>query len=91
MSFFMGYSSSSHWLLICDYFQELPDLEDVVVSEFPPEEEIFFQKVTFSLIPVISLISSNETSLNTFTKVLQNEDNLSCEMLGDAIIYAFII
>ncbi|XP_009576605.1 PREDICTED: dynein assembly factor 1, axonemal [Fulmarus glacialis] len=52
------------------YLDELPDLEDVDVNEFPPEEEVFVQKVRFLL------NSSDEAYLNTFTNVLQNEDNL---------------
>ncbi|NXD39141.1 DAAF1 factor, partial [Copsychus sechellarum] len=35
--------------------EELPDLEDVVVSEFSPEEEIFFQKQDYH--PKIEIIS----------------------------------
>ncbi|NXP36312.1 DAAF1 factor, partial [Leiothrix lutea] len=42
--------------------EELPDLEDVVVSEFPPEEEIFVQKQDYR--PKIEIISevTNDSS-----------------------------
>ncbi|NWS23729.1 DAAF1 factor, partial [Polioptila caerulea] len=42
---------------------ELPDLEDVVVSEFPPEEEIFVQKQDYHpKIEVISEVTNDRSS-----------------------------
>ncbi|NXR22714.1 DAAF1 factor, partial [Cinclus mexicanus] len=43
--------------------EELPDLEDVVVSEFPPEEEIFFQKQDYH--PKIEIISEVTNDSNS--------------------------
>ncbi|XP_071670301.1 dynein axonemal assembly factor 1 isoform X3 [Patagioenas fasciata] len=37
------------------YLDELPDLEDIDTNEFPPEEEIFFQKQDY--LPKIEIIS----------------------------------
>ncbi|NWX58082.1 DAAF1 factor, partial [Promerops cafer] len=42
---------------------ELPDLEDVVVSEFPPEEEIFVQKQDYH--PKIEIISEVTNDSNS--------------------------
>ncbi|XP_032925272.1 dynein axonemal assembly factor 1 isoform X2 [Catharus ustulatus] len=42
--------------------EELPDLEDVVVSEFPPEEEIFFQKDYHPKIEIISEVTNDSNS-----------------------------
>ncbi|NXQ55368.1 DAAF1 factor, partial [Anthoscopus minutus] len=54
---------------------ELPDLEDVVVSEFPPEEEIFVQKHGYH--PKIEIISevtndSNSTLEENNKSMLEN-------------------
>ncbi|XP_016156649.1 PREDICTED: dynein assembly factor 1, axonemal isoform X2 [Ficedula albicollis] len=42
--------------------EELPDLEDVVVSEFTPEEEIFFQKDYHPKIEIISEVTNDSNS-----------------------------
>ncbi|XP_056357045.1 dynein axonemal assembly factor 1 isoform X2 [Oenanthe melanoleuca] len=42
--------------------EELPDLEDVVVSELPPEEEIFFQKDYHPKIEIISEVTNDSNS-----------------------------
>ncbi|NXW72171.1 DAAF1 factor, partial [Hirundo rustica] len=41
---------------------ELPDLEDVVVSEFPPEEEIFVQQDYHPKIEIISEVTNDTSS-----------------------------
>ncbi|NWV67291.1 DAAF1 factor, partial [Malurus elegans] len=45
------------------YLDELPDLEDVVISEFPPEEEIFVQKQDCH--PMIEIISEETNDSNS--------------------------
>ncbi|XP_041256758.1 dynein assembly factor 1, axonemal [Onychostruthus taczanowskii] len=45
------------------YLDELPDLEDVVVSEFPPEDEIFVQKQDYH--PKIEIISEVTNDSNS--------------------------
>ncbi|NXY75795.1 DAAF1 factor, partial [Glareola pratincola] len=44
------------------YLDELPDLEDVDVSEFPPEEEIFAQKERHPKIEIISEMTNGSDS-----------------------------
>ncbi|NWR87975.1 DAAF1 factor, partial [Furnarius figulus] len=44
------------------YLDELPDLEDVDVSEFPPEEEIFTQKDYHPKIEIISEVTNDSDS-----------------------------
>ncbi|NXW36666.1 DAAF1 factor, partial [Phaetusa simplex] len=44
------------------YLDELPDLEDIDVSEFPPEEEIFAQKECHPKIEIISEMTNGSDS-----------------------------
>ncbi|XP_063190311.1 dynein axonemal assembly factor 1 [Chroicocephalus ridibundus] len=44
------------------YLDELPDLEDIDVSEFPPEEEIFAQKECHPKIEIISEMANDSDS-----------------------------
>ncbi|NXV49760.1 DAAF1 factor, partial [Uria aalge] len=44
------------------YLDELPDLEDIDVSEFPPEEEIFAQKECHPKIEIISEMTNDSDS-----------------------------
>ncbi|NWU57400.1 DAAF1 factor, partial [Dromas ardeola] len=44
------------------YLDELPDLEDIDVSEFPPEEEIFAQKERHPKIEIISEMTNGSDS-----------------------------
>ncbi|NXL30950.1 DAAF1 factor, partial [Glaucidium brasilianum] len=45
------------------YLDELPDLEDIDVNEFPPEEEIFVQKQEYR--PKIEIISEMTNDINS--------------------------
>ncbi|XP_064315374.1 dynein axonemal assembly factor 1 isoform X4 [Phalacrocorax carbo] len=44
------------------YLDELPDLEDIDVNEFPPEEEIFVQKEYHPKIEIISEVTNYSSS-----------------------------
>ncbi|XP_071670300.1 dynein axonemal assembly factor 1 isoform X2 [Patagioenas fasciata] len=56
------------------YLDELPDLEDIDTNEFPPEEEIFFQKDYLPKIEIISEMTNDSDSAleENNTSMLEN-------------------
>ncbi|XP_005504945.2 dynein axonemal assembly factor 1 isoform X2 [Columba livia] len=56
------------------YIDELPDLEDIDTNEFPPEEEIFFQKDYHPKIEIISEMTNDSDSAleENNTSMLEN-------------------
>ncbi|NXX02015.1 DAAF1 factor, partial [Larus smithsonianus] len=62
------------------YLDELPDLEDIDVSEFPPEEEIFAQKECHPKIEIISEMTNDSDSA-----LEENNKNMFENSVGEEI------
>ncbi|KAM9288768.1 dynein axonemal assembly factor 1 [Morus bassanus] len=63
------------------YLDELPDLEDIDVNEFPPEEEIFVQKQEYH--PKIEIIS--EVTNDSNSALEENNKSMSENSVGEEI------
>ncbi|KAF1624863.1 Dynein assembly factor 1, axonemal, partial [Eudyptes filholi] len=63
------------------YLDELPDLEDIDVNEFPPEEEIFVQKQEYH--PKIEIIS--EMTNDSDSAVEENNKSTSENSVGEEV------
>ncbi|NXC68589.1 DAAF1 factor, partial [Anhinga anhinga] len=67
------------------YLDELPDLEDIDVDEFPPEEEIFLQKQEYH--PKIEIIS--EVTNDSDSTFEENNKSMFDSSVGEEIPTAF--